>query len=79
MGENFYFRLNLFEVSLSRNDKWSLELYGGLGAKHLSFHDKGVPAGGEFMEGVNHPILPWEREDRFYPFMPLDMKVVYRL
>lgn len=51
-----YFKWGLVK-SISRNDRWMLEFYGGFGLKHMKFRETGIPVGGSFI------IVP----DRFFP------------
>jgi len=64
----------------SNNDRWYLELYGGLGFKFSFYKEKGIPVGGSFTSAPEREaFFGMSREGVAYPNLPGGIKLGYRI
>ena len=64
----------------SNNDRWYIELYGGLGFKISYYKEKGIPPGGSFTRPPEREaFFGMSREGVAYPNLPGGIKLGYRI
>lgn len=66
-----------------KNQRWFLELYGGLGAKALKFKELNLPTGGVFVNPPDRDFLDFQFDDRrenvSRPMIPGGLRLFYIL
>jgi hypothetical protein len=67
------------EVPLNRRNRWSFEVYGGLGFKVDHYKERDIPIGGIFMPEPTHDRVFGFGEDKPVPILPCSIKISYRL
>lgn len=64
----------------SNNDRWYIELYGGLGFKLGYYEEKGIPPGGSFTDPPERETFFGRNRDGIaYPNLPCGLKLGYRI
>jgi len=64
----------------SNNDRWYIEVYGGLGLKFSYYKEKGIPAGGSFSgTPEREAFFGMSRQGVAYPNLPAGVKLGYRI
>jgi hypothetical protein len=66
-----------------KNEKWFLEIYGGLGAKRLTFKEDNLPLGGSFVNPPDRSFLSigniTARNTSTRPMLPAGLKLIFFL
>lgn len=66
-----------------KNDRWLLEMYGGLGVKQLKFRETDLPVGGSFVIPPDRSFLSFgiitERNTSNRPMLPAGVKLIFVL
>jgi Protein of unknown function (DUF3575) len=67
-------------LGIGDNERFSLEMYGGVGVKFIYLKQKDIPAGGSIERrfSENAPFA-WDREGVAYPNLPGAIKISYRI
>ena len=64
----------------SNNDRWYIELYGGLGLKFSYYKEKGIPPGGSFTSAPEREaFFGMSRQGVGYPNLPGGIKLGFRI
>ncbi len=62
------------------NQRFALEIYGGVGVKFIYLKQKDIPLGGSIENrSFQNSILRWDREGVAYPNLPGGIKLSYRI
>jgi Protein of unknown function (DUF3575) len=62
------------------NQRFALEMYGGMGVKFIYLKQKDIPAGGSLENrSSGNTIFGWDREGVAYPNLPAGIKISYRI
>jgi hypothetical protein len=70
--------------SISKNDRWWLEFYGGLGFKAMKYKETDIPIGGTFIiiperNFIEQAFVNQNRDEFFMPMLPGGIKLLFIL
>ena len=68
-----------FDVPMSNNERFALEVYGGLGLKIFRYKEESVPPGGNFLSEPSHQDFFGTSEGAATPILFGSLKFSYRL